>query len=168
MNRTIALIALLLLMVGASGCLANGSIDSPEPTATSSTHSTTLANQSVEFPDKPGDLTVQNVQKYVESYEKAYRKQDIYDTYSSDSTAVRDVMVSTQNVSAEEHGDGGFLVTHQYMVGYTTETRGEATAHDTRYTAVYVVNESDTMRAATTGINGSELDPIENGTDVGQ
>lgn len=166
MNRTTTLIALLVI-VGLSGCLAGGGVDSPNTSATTETSVPPTTTQSVEFPSKPAELTTEDVKAYVESYERAYRKQEIYDKYDADTTTVRSVMISTQNVSVEKRGDSAFLVTFQYMVGYTTERSGTTTAHDIRYTAQYYINSSTTMRAATTGINSSGLNPVENGTEVG-
>lgn len=158
MYRTTALVT-LLVVVGLGGCLAGYGGDATETPTTS---------RSVAFPAEPAELTTESAKAYVESYERAYRKRAIDDEYDAAATTVRNVQISTQNVSVEKRGDHAFLVTLRYTVGYTTERGDEPVAADRRYVAKYFVNSSTTMRVATPGIDGSALDPIENGTEVGR
>ncbi|WP_232686405.1 hypothetical protein [Halobacterium zhouii] len=165
MSRMQALIVVLVI-TGVGGCLSADTAAPGNTQETSSPAPTTA--RSVEFPSKPATLTAESVRQYVESYERAHRKQAVYDEHDADGTEIKRLVVSLNDVSVEPRGEHAFLVTLQYMTGYTTVRGTTRVAHDTRFTARYYVNDSTTLRTATVGIDGTGLDPIENGTAVSE
>ena len=95
-----------------------------------------------EHPDKPSNLTKENVGNYAFECEKAIITHD-----RASKEDMKEIDFSLNNMRIEQN-DSSWSVHLQYTVASQSE---DSSVGDTRMTANYLINESTTVRAATMG-----------------